>query len=355
MTSSRRAGATPEPGRHAVVCRDPPALIRRPSVCAGHPRIVPVQIGAPHDPAAPPPLRAQGPCGDTAAHGGRRHTQVRRCLAYRKQRSGQELDGPTHGRVWLRHGTDSLRYRGMYSGHPAGRPVPPPHCDTSRPQRASARWHISADTTYTAAVASAMVVGRRGHAGDTALAPQQGRPEQRHSVASELRSWRWMGVLPSPPVPNRRETGARQCTPWPVSPVAPCSQGGHKGGRHMDGGLAPLTPSVPLASIPSTSTGLSVHAASEEALTVIYHSARAHLCQDLYRHVGYNSCPLALLHRCLDEGKDVSLTLVRVTRQAVTSTVPDTWQHHVEGVARRGITPLPGRPREAIIVHRTCG
>ena len=120
-------------------------------------------------------------------------------------------------------------------------------------------------------------------------------------------------------------------------------------------GLAPLTPSVPLASIPSTSTGLSVHAASEEALTVIYHSARAHLCQDLYRHVGYNLWPLALLHRCLDKGKDVSLTLVRVTRQAVTSTVPDTWQHHVEGVARRGITPLPGRPPEAIIVHRTCG
>src|SRR5919199_3525314 len=105
-------------------------------------------------------------------------------------------------------------------------------------------------------------------------------------------------------------------------------------------GLAPLTPSVPLASIPSTSTGLSVHAASEEALTVIYHSARAHLCQDLYRHLGYNLCTLALLHRCLDKGKDVGLTLVPVTRQAVTSTVSDTWQHHVERVARQEDNPL---------------
>src|ERR671934_1308030 len=69
-------------------------------------------------------------------------------------------------------------------------------------------------------------------------------------------------------------------------------------------GLAPLTPSVPLASIPSTSTGLSVHAASEEALTVIYHSARAIPCQDLYRHVGYNLWPLSFLHTCFDRGKD---------------------------------------------------
>jgi hypothetical protein len=39
------------------------------------------------------------------------------------------------------------------------------------------------------------------------------------------------GFLPSPPVPNRQETGARSCKPWPVSPVAPCSQGGQvKGG-----------------------------------------------------------------------------------------------------------------------------
>jgi len=39
------------------------------------------------------------------------------------------------------------------------------------------------------------------------------------------------GFLPSPPVPNRQDTGARSCKPWPVSPVAPCSQGGQvKGG-----------------------------------------------------------------------------------------------------------------------------
>src|ERR687885_1760584 len=78
-------------------------------------------------------------------------------------------------------------------------------------------------------------------------------------------------------------------------------------------GLAPLTPSVPLASIPSTSTGLSVHAASEEALTVIYHSARAARCQDLYRHVGYDSRPLTFLHRYVDRGKDVSPAPVPVT------------------------------------------
>ena len=149
-----------------------------------------------------------------------------------------------------------------------------------------------------------------------------------------------MGVLPSPPVPNRRETGARQCTPWPVSPVAPCSQGGHKGGRHMDGGWLRLHPQSLWRQSLHTSTGLSVHAASEEALTVIYHSARAHLCQDLYRHLGYNLWPLALLHRCLDKGKDVGLTLVPVTRQAVTSTVSDTWQHHVERVARQEDNPL---------------
>src|SRR5205085_4421914 len=48
------------------------------------------------------------------------------------------------------------------------RPAPPPHCGTSQPQRASARWHISVDTTHTAVVASAMVVGRRNHAGNAA-------------------------------------------------------------------------------------------------------------------------------------------------------------------------------------------
>jgi hypothetical protein len=51
------------------------------------------------------------------------------------------------------------------------------NCDTSQPQCASARWHISAYTTHTAVVASAMVVGRGGYAGDTASTPEQGRPE----------------------------------------------------------------------------------------------------------------------------------------------------------------------------------
>src|SRR5437764_10127904 len=82
-------------------------------------------------------------------------------------------------------------------------------------------------------------------------------------------------------------------------------------------GLAPLTPSVPLASIPSTSTGLSVHAASEEALTVIYHSARTYLCQDSYHHAGYYPWPLEMLHKCFGKGKDVSPALVPVIRQVV--------------------------------------
>ena len=140
-----------------------------------------------------------------------------------------------------------------------------------------------------------------------------------------------------PPVPNRCETGARHCKPWPVSPVAPCSQGGHvKGGRQMDGGWLRLHPQSLWRQSLHTSTGLSVHAASEEALTAIYHSTRPHHCQDLYLHVGSHQYPLLFLDRYFDKEKeptDVSPTLVPVRGQMVrrlrwqAPTVLDKWPH----------------------------
>jgi hypothetical protein len=148
-----------------------------------------------------------------------------------------------------------------------------------------------------------------------------------------------MGVLPVPPVPNRRETGARQCTPWPVSPVAPCSQGGHKGGRHMDGGWLRLHPqSLWRQSLLRRQVSASTPRAKKRSpLSTIARGPAP--CQDLYRHVGYNSWPLAFLHICLDKEKDVSPALVPVTRQAG-PTVPDTGLHHVESVGRQGDNPL---------------
>ena len=135
----------------------------------------------------------------------------------------------------------------MHSGYPLRRPAPP-HCDTSHHRRASARWHISANSTQAAAITSAMGVGRREQAGDTASSAGAGAT----------------GAAPCGRVRVVRCCYRRLCGPW-VPHFATCAEEARnrrtvlqtvagftsrslqprwpgKGGRHLDGGWLRLHP-----------------------------------------------------------------------------------------------------------------
>ena len=146
---------------------------------------------------------------------------------------------------------------------------------------------LSADTTHTAA-APAYDQGRRSHTATQRHSRSRGTggaPLGRVRAALLAMD----GVLPSPPVANRRETGARHCTPWPVSPVAPCSQGGYKGGViWMGAGSAyTLSPSgVNPFYVDRSQRPRRERRSAHRSLSTIARGPA--LCQDLYHHKGYN-------------------------------------------------------------------